>query len=170
VHRLDDNTLVTPFLLKRFQAEAEFGGADGAHFAVLQRSNGDILVHNTCGPECGPNGRMLAIDLLNGLNEKLNFGGAWVLVFTHFKPPAGPFMQGEYDRFVLMWMDHDGDVQLPVEYEGTAEQAMAEIGFDGFMNNCQEAHDAWKIAHEMLDARPEEKFKRAKGQPRPSLH
>ena len=170
MHRLDEDTLITPSLLKRFRAEAEFGGADGRHFAFLQRSNGEFLVHDTNGPDCGPNGRIFAMDMLTALNERLNYGGAWVIVFTHYREAPLPIMNGDYGRFVLMWMDSDGDVQLPVEWEGIVEQAMVEIGIDGFLNNCQTAHEAWEIAQQMLDAKPEEKFKRAQGQPPPSLH
>ena len=168
MHRLDENILVTPLLLKRFQAEGEFEGADGRHYAFLQRSNGEFLVHDTHGPDPGPNARIFAMDMLTGLNTRLNNGGAWVIVFTHYVNPPVAFMNGHYDRFVLLWMDEDGDVQFPVDWEGTVEQAMIEIGYDAFMNQCNAAHVTWQSAHEMLDARPHEKFKRAQGQRRPS--
>lgn len=169
MHRLDENTLITPLLLKRFQAEGEFGGADGRHFALLQRSNGEFIAHDTHGPEPGPIARIFAMDILMALNSKLNFGGAWVLVFTHHIEPQPPFAFGRYDRFVLMWMDEDGDVQFPMEWEGSVESA-GDLGLDRWLNEAADAHAQWKWAHAVLDTKPNEKFKRAQGQPRPSVH
>lgn len=176
---LDDDTLITPTLLRRFISEALLEHGDGRHCAFLLRSNGNLVRHNPASPDIVPEQTMFADDVLRRLNRELHHDGAWVIVFTHPNPtPPGwsIFTQPrtEYRRYVLLWLDADGDVQLPIEWvEGESDLLdFAEVlaaGIDSVLNLCEGAWTMWHLhMREVIDPQPGETFQRARGERAPS--
>lgn len=169
MHKLDENRLVTPALLKRFHAEAECEGGDGRFAAFIQRSNGEIISHDN-GPRADPRCLVFTMEILGALNRHLHHDGAWVIVFTHWKAPVIPMQDGVHQRFVLLWMDGDGDVQFPLEWVGGIDRA---VEFGGY-NWSQHAASAWHLWHHVmrvvLDPQEGETYKRALGESAPSVH
>lgn len=170
MHKLDDDTMITPTLIKRFHDEGEFEGADGRFYALVQRSNGDLLSHQV-GSDAGANECLFASDLLSYLNKKLHHDGAWCIVFTHPSPVVPPHRTCDYGRFVVLWMDGDGDVQFPLVHELGMVEAMT-WGMQAWAQQCETAWMLWHHAmRQVLDPQEGETFKRAKGQQRPTtLH
>jgi len=169
MHRLDIETLVTPALLKRFHAEGEFESGDGRFFAVMQQSNGDLLTH-AVGPDAGPDAMLFASDTLSFLNKHLHHDGAWCIVFTHYRAPTPPMMHGAFDRFVILWMDHDGDVQFPVERDHAIPEAFG-YGNHSWAMQCETAWNLWHHAMvTVLEPKADAQYKRAKGQRAPTVH
>ena len=170
MHRLDDDVLITPSLIKRFHAEGEMEGADGRFYALVQKANGDLLSHQV-GPDAGANEQLFASDVLSYLNKHLHHDGAWCIVFTHPKPAEPPFAGCDYDRFTILWMDGDGDVQFPLVHEQGIVEAMT-WGKEAWAQQCETAWSLWHHAMKtVLDPQERETFKRAKGQRRPTtLH
>jgi len=170
MHKLDDDTLITPTLLRRFHAEAQFEGAPGAFYALVQRSNGHILSHQV-GPIAGANEMIFASDVLTYLNKNLHHDGAWCIVFTHPAPAIPPFRTCDFQRFTILWMDEDGDVQFPLAHELGMVEAMT-WGLQAWAQQCETAWMLWNHAmRQVLDPQANETFKRAKGQRRPTtLH
>lgn len=179
--RIDDDTLITPSLLRRFVAEAELEAGDGRHYAFMQRSNGELLAHNPYSPEIDPHQAMFAADVLKFLNRELHHDGAWVIAFTHPKKPdpgMAIFAQPstEYRRYVLLWLDSDGDVQFAVEWiEGESElldfpEVMA-AGLIPIANQCEGAWAMWDLhMRKVIEPRDGiDTFQRARGQRAPSL-
>lgn len=169
MHRLDDDTLITSALLRRFHAEGEFEGAPGQFYAFVQRSNGDLLTHQV-GPNVDGDLMLFASTTLSYINRHLHHDGAWCIVFTHPKPPLPPEMKATFHRFVLLWMDKDGDVQFPLEHDSSIIEALSWSPLD-WAKQCETAWTLWHHAMQVvLDPRPDEQFKRAKGQQRPTMH
>lgn len=173
--RIDDDTLITAVLLKRFQEEAELESGDGRYYAFLQRSNGELLVHNPYAPEIAGHQAMFAADVLRRLNRELHHDGAWVIVFSHPKEmAAGAAIYAhpsvEYRRYVLLWLDSDGDVQLPYEWlEGESECLdFADVLAAGLDCICEQCEAAWTMWHlhmrQVIEPREGETFERARGQ------
>ena len=172
-HRLDESVLITPSLLRRFQAEAEFEGGPGAYYAYIQKSDGAWLVH-PMGPHPSAEQALFALDMLPLLNKEFHHDGAWVLVFTHPKPyPPGALIAVDdrpgYGRFLFMWMDEDGDIRFPVECDDTD---FTNVLASGAIHWCEQCETAWQVWHynvvEVLEPRPQEQFKRALGERPPS--
>ena len=179
--KLDDDTLITPTLLKRFVAEGMMEEGDGQHYACVQRSNGDFLVHHPGSPAALGEQTLFAADILRRLNRDLHHDGAWVIVFTHPSPPIEGSMilaqpgHCEYRRYVLLWLDADGDVQIPVVWvKGECDQwDFAEVlreGPEPIIGLCEGAWTTWHLhMRQVLEPRAGETFKRAKGQRQGSL-
>lgn len=169
MHRLDERVLITPMLLKRFSAEAEFENGDGFYCAFIQRSNGTFLEHAE-GPGADPMQELFATDMLNALNGKLHHDGAWVMLFTHHDVPVPPLAKGIYRRFVILWMDRDGDVQFPIENDEPLHVVLAK-GPDHWLEQCETAYALWHHAmREVLNPREGNLYRRARGETAPSLH
>lgn len=176
MHRLDEKILITPDLLRRFDAEAQMDDGDGRFYALAQRSNGAFLEHRM-GSRAEPDQVIFAQDLLTMLNKELHHDGAWVIVFTHPKPREHVLAShGDYARFAIMWMDRDGDVQFThdwLEKQGEIFD-FADVLKAGREVWCEHAEQAWKIWHTMMidviDPAEGQTFKRAQGQAPHSLH
>src|SRR4051812_19586677 len=125
--RISENLVISPTLLRRFAAEGEMEEGDGRYFGVIQRDNGDLLVHHPASPSAIAPQLLWAGEVLRLLNRELHHDGAWVLVFTHPQSVPGISVlhhsgHAEYRRYGLIWLDADGDPQFTMEWQaGTAE-------------------------------------------------
>jgi hypothetical protein len=177
--KIGEDLIVTTALLKRFILEATTGDGDGRHYGVIRRDNGGLLVYHPGSPELAPEQMMSADDVLRWLNRELHHDGAWVVVFTN--PQLADITTGridpghaEYGRYVLLWLDQDGDVQIPIEWaagEGGLHD-FSDVMLAGILSTLSKAETAWNLWHthmrEVLDPRPDQLFKAAQGQPAPS--
>jgi hypothetical protein len=175
VHKVCDDLLITAFLLRRFEREAEIEAGDRRHYAVLQRSDGRFLEHNPASPEIDQMQAVFARDLLAMLHKELHHDGAWVIVFTD---PALPEIVlsnvAEYRRFALMWVDRDGDPQFTLEWvNGESDELdFADVllsGLESWGDRAETAWQNWKVLmRDVIDPTSEQTFKRAQGQaPKP---
>lgn len=175
---LDEDRIVSPTLLRRFELEGEAEGADGRYYGVIMRPNGDLLVHHPIGPRLAPEQMVWASRVLKLLNRELHHDGAWVIVFTHPKPsPAQCVMLSpthcDYERYGLIWLDADGDPGFTMEWSaGESElRNFTEVVLAGIESTGQKAEAAWQTWHltrQMLDVKPEQTFKKALGERAPS--
>jgi hypothetical protein len=171
IHRVPDERIITPFMLRRFIEEARLEGGNGQHYAIMQLSDGRYVDHNPASPALPPHQAVFARDMLAMLNREMNMGGVWVIVYTHPVPPEQiVLMHWEYARFGFLWIDADGDPQFTVEWtkgEGD-ERDFADVmrsGRESWANRCMTAWQTWK--HHMVDVlAPGEgqTIKRAQGQ------
>lgn len=181
--RLTDETkIITPTLLRRFELEADGEDGDGRYYACILRSNGELIVHHPGAPGIAAEQSLWAADVLKLLNREVHHDGAWVVVFTHPKPSMfdnallASNMHAQYARYVLLWLDQDGDVQIPVEWmEGTADASLRDFadvmiaGLECAGEAAEYAYQSWHtLMVEVLDRRPGETFKRAQGEIAPS--
>lgn len=169
MHKLDDRTLITPLLLRRFRAEGEFEGANGLYAAYIQKSDGNFL---RCNYICkgGMLEQMFAEDMLNVLNRNIAHDGAWVVVYTHFAPPRPPEAEGVFHRVAFLWMDKDGDVKFTVERDQPLHQLIAEVTLDDLVNQCEAAWGLRRWSDQVLDVKPSQQYRRALGEKPPSIH
>lgn len=172
--KLADDTLITTALLRRFQAEAEMEGGNGQHYALLRLESGNLMSHHPYSPGLAPEQIMWADDVLKLLNRELHHDGAWVVVFTHPKPMAKSSIfadagHAEFGRYVLMWLDADGDVQIPVEWTAGDGDLLdftdvLIAGKEAIAQSCEAAWGMWSVSRQALDLREGQTFKRALGQ------
>jgi hypothetical protein len=171
VHRLDDATLITTALIRRFRAEAkEYAGI---YWAYIQKSDGSYIQDNSPGaPEMSPVQQVMARDLLNRMNADLAHDGAWVCMAIgprRFDGLTVATPTVDYQVLMFLWLDADGDVRFPLEFEDTVEN-MARKGFVYWLEQAEKAWMTWKgLMLDVLDPTPRQLFKRAKGQDAPSL-
>ena len=165
---LEAHPRVLKAALRRCQAEAE--GGDG-WWMCFRRTNGEIVEH-AAGPMVSAPQRMFAHDMIGAANRHLHYDGAWLIVFTHPEPaPKDRAVQVEhhpYRRFVIMWLDRDGDIQFPIENDDPFWRALSS-GPDWWMEQLVTAHATWKAAIAPLELRRAETFKKAQGQVAPSI-
>lgn len=177
---IDENLIITPTLLRRFELEADGEDGDGRFYACILRSNGELIVHHPGSPGLAPEQALWVADVLKFLNRDLHHDGAWVIVFTHPKPTSidNPLlaanMHAQYARYVMLWMDEDGDVQFPIEWmEGTGEMRdFADVMLAGLQTAGAAAEMGYQLWHksmvEVLDRKKTETYKRARGEHAPS--
>lgn len=177
--KLSDDKLITPALLRRFIVEAEMDGGTGQHYALVQLENGNLTKWNPASPSLAPDQIIWAADMLKLLNRELHHDGAWVVVFTHPRPsPSQCVLHApthcDYHRFVLLWLDADGDVQFPYEWaEGYGElRNFAYVILAGpisWAQKCETAWEQWRVMMmEVIAPSADQVFKRAQGQRAPS--
>ena len=167
MHRLDEDRLITPALLRRFEAESADEGSpeSGPYHAIIMRSNGDLIEH-VMGPRVASWQFVFVNDLLKALNRDLHHDGAWVAVYTH-PAPAALIVEVEraYMRLVLMWMDGDGDVRIPFEIEEADFSKIVEQGLHRWLGEAETAWQTWKkLMIDVLDPKSDQLYKRAQGQ------
>ena len=169
MHRLDDNRLITPALLRRFIAEAEAAGDEDRYWAAIQREDGNWLTHG--GDEPTAFKKTVILDIVAALNRHIAHDGAWVAVWVDPQPKPLAVLNGtDYGKLVLMWMDMDGDVRFPIEIE----EDDATLAIKGYAHWCEQAEVAWNIWNDMRVekvlalAGHEHLYKRALGQSAPS--
>ncbi len=177
MHKLDDDTLITANLLRAFIAYAEEEGGNGQHYAVIQRSNREWLDHNPHSPGLEPMQEQFARDVLDKVNSEIAHDGAWVLVFTHPGAMANLLQSNyEYARYLFLFLDADGDIQFNVDWSaGTAEDLLefSDVLMRGWtvqLALLEGAYRQWCMIKQATDAQPDQTFRRAKGQRRPSQH
>ena len=174
---LRDDLLITKTLLARFAAEGVHMNGDGRQYGFIRRDNGETTTWNPYSPEIIPEQTMFALDVLNKLNRELHHNGAWVMVFTDPKPAdtGGLAMlarsgQAEYSRYVIMWLDEDGDVQFPIEWvENECEPhdfaGVLVLGIENIVGLCEGAYELWHLhMRQVLEPKEGELYKRAQGQ------
>jgi hypothetical protein len=170
-----DDDLLTPALLRRFEAEAYLEGGNGQHYAFVRLSDGRLLAHHPGSPQIIAEQTMWADDVLHKLNRELHHDGAWVVVFT--APGAAAdgcaiFAQPgyiEYARYCLMWVDKDGDVQFSIEWVRNESDLLdftdvLMAGIESTMAKCEAAWETWVMQRKVMDPQQGQTFKRAKGQ------
>lgn len=182
--RLTEHQVVTPLLLRRFELEGDAEDGNGQYYAIMLRDSGDLLVHHPVGPSLDPNQMVWAGTVLRRLNRELHHDGAWVICFTH---PA--IVQLEtvlhsapnnrtYNRYCLIWMDADSDVQFTQEWiagDNIGFRVWADVVKAGIESTVQKCEASWSIWHQMmqqvLEPKAAQTFKRAKGErPASSVH
>src|SRR5688572_23098744 len=119
MHKVEDRALITPLLLRRFAAEAQ----SPYYWALIQTKERNFLSHGH-GPTPDAMIQQFATDVIGALNRKLHHDGAWVILFCDPTKAendntfqAQPDVGAAYGRFVLLWMDADGDVQCPIMFD-----------------------------------------------------
>jgi hypothetical protein len=174
--KIADDVLLTPTLLRRFEAEAVLEGGNGQFYALIRLSNGKLLSHHPGSPPIIAEQSMWADDVLRALNRELHHDGAWVVVFTAPQPLAtgtAIFAQPdhvEYGRYVIMWMDADGDVQFSMEWVQNESDLLdfADVLIAGLESTMAKAEACWEAWHmhmrQVLDPQEGQTFKRARGQ------
>ena len=166
MHKVPDHALITPTLLRRLEDEA-----GGRYWALLQNSESKLIEHAT-GPAIVADQKMFAADMIPALNKHLHHDGAWLIVFCD--PAPGTFVPiagTNYGRFVIMWMDKDGDVQFPIEFDRDFTFYLIE-GPDLMLEKCEAAWQNWKWAMKaIIQPKEGQTFKRALGEkPLPTMH
>jgi hypothetical protein len=175
-HKLSDETLITPALLRRFIAEGELEDGNGQHFAVIQMQDGSYCEYNPYSPEADPLQAGWVRDVLRMLNSELHYDGAWVCCFTHPAPTGLVQRFVEYNRCCWIWLDRDGDPQFTSDWvkDGHHQHLdFADVVISGVVSQvqrCEMAYSAYfeMMQTDMLDAKPEHKFRRALGEKAPS--
>jgi hypothetical protein len=173
--KLDESTLITSDLLRRFELVAKEGNGTTAYYALIRRSNGEILTHHPFGMSADPAQLLWGAEVLAALNTCLDHDGAWVVVFTNPKPGlsigSADFKHRQYSRYCLMWMDQDGDVQFDQEWvEGEGERDLMTFpqviaaGIHSTMEKCEASWQFWANNQRVLELTEGQTFKRARGQ------
>jgi hypothetical protein len=166
MHKVEDGAIITPTLLRRFELEA----TSPFYWALIQTKDRNLLSHGH-GPTPDAMIQRFATDVLNALNRKLHHDGAWVIVFCDPSQAendntfAGKADLGAaYGRFVLLWMDADGDVQFPIMMDRPFHEYVAE-GLHSLMECAEAGWKSWKhFMRDVLAPKPEQMIKRALGE------
>jgi hypothetical protein len=166
----NDNLLALPAVRSRLSAEAQ----GTAWWALTRREDLSQMVLSGQGDYAPglrsaplPEQIMFAQDMTAALNRHLHHDGRWFVQFTH--PDAVPLLGNagtgaEYRRWVMLWLDEDGDCQFPVENDEPFAYALM-AGPDHWMETAESAWQAWR--HHMRDVLAPvagQTFKRAQGQ------
>lgn len=148
---------------------------DRAFIAWIERSNGDVLEYAK-GRSAKPEYKMFAMDIMKALNHWMPNGGAWIVQWSD---PAPYKVEGhvilarptvEYRRFVIIWIDVDGDPQFTIEFDDDFNEALT-MGVDPWLERGASAWNQWRMMmHDVLDPSEEQQFKKAQGEKPPSLH
>lgn len=139
-------------LSRRLYIEA----GEGEGWACVERENGDIKI--ACNTKAKPHifQQDFAFQLVKKLNAQLAYGGTWAVGWCH-----------GYGRLIILCVDEDGDVQFTVEDDEPVNRIL-EAGPDHFVSQCFDAYDYWALSQSILDLNPDETFKHAQGERRPS--
>lgn len=154
--KFDEDFLVLPLNLERYRDEALAGEGLGGYWVCFQRDSGLFVSRmnegNMVAP--APDQQMFAQDLIKLLNREISHGGRWIIEWTH----PGEFFGAEglsaveacftrtYERWVMMWMDEDGDIQFSIENE----EPMWVIMANGPLQWVEQAEDGWKQWKEIM--------------------
>ncbi len=168
MHKLDENVLITPNLLRYFHRCAELEAGDGRYGAVIMRNNGSIITH-ALGPTLDGVEVAFAEDTLRALNNEQHYDGAWCILFTHYRAPPIVFGPdgGHYTSFTFLWMDHDGDIHVAVDTHRPLEVCMA-WGLEHWLNVCATAWATARKIEEAKELRPDQQYRAALGEAAPS--
>jgi hypothetical protein len=188
MHKVPDHALVTEELIARLGAEAsqqtiselvpdEHGvkqlrkrALPGPFCAVLETGSGQPQQFGS-GPQLCAEQGMLAIDMVKALNRELHHDGCWLFCFCNPSPQPIVLVTGvEYGRFVILWMDQDGDVQFSYECDRPFELYLIE-GPLPLMEKCEKAWQQWHLyMRQVLDPQPDELYKKALGEAPKVMH
>lgn len=175
-HKLPDETLITPALIRRFEAEAELEDGNGQYFAIMQKGDGSYLEHNPYSPEAELLHTGWVRDALALLNRELHHDGAWVACFTHPGPRDILQRYTAYNRCCWIWLDRDGDPQFTLDWvkDGHWQTCdFEDVVIAGTVSQGHRCEMAWisyaaMMRSDMLDAKPEHQYRRALGEKPPS--
>ena len=166
---VNEEILLGKALTQRFQHEAAFNTGSTRYVAYLPQGNKVTSLTN--GPQPVDELRMFGMDMVGALNRELHHDGAWVIVLTDPVRDGGVIIDLSakwlYQRWVILWLDEDGDVQFPVENEERLELVLS-MGPDHWLEQCELAWNLWDENRKDLGAKPEQTFKRAQGETAPS--
>ena len=175
MHRLPDSHVLTPTLLRRFEAETEIEDGGDMFHAIVQTSDGHFKEF-TGGLPIRPEQAVFARKVLYLVNKELNFGGAWVAVFTN---PEANMLHAlaatvKYERIVFIWLDEDGDPQFshdwfePESDQGCFEEMMLE-GRNAWGDYLNASWQTYRENRRAQDIRPDQQYRRALGEQAPSI-
>lgn len=183
-HAVPDFAIITEYLTDRLGNEAsqrfkmhKVNGEDvkfripGPFRAVIEAEGGQRLEFGT-GPALMMEQRMLAEDLVTALNKHLHHDGCWMFSFCDPAPKSKIQIGSgrEYGRFVILWMDRDGDIQFPIECSRPFHVYLTE-GPNALIEKCEKAYQQWFLyMRTILDPQPDELYKRALGEAPKVLH
>lgn len=158
MHKVTDRALITPLLLRRFEAEARLGNDDPRFWACLITDEGVLVEHQT-GQNPIPEQKMFGADMVTVLNRHLHHDGAWLIEFTD-PTSMGPINTALYQKFIIFWMDKDGDVQFPIEDDRAFHEVLAN-GPDAMIEKCEGAWQTWSWQSKVLDLKEHQTTKKA---------
>lgn len=149
---------VSEYVIGADGRQAVMGFNPGSYWAAIQRTNGDVRRFACDLKETPPDEKQVwLMQILRGLNKELGHDGRWVVGWTHGNT-----------RFIIMWLDEDGDIQFTVEND-EAWAIMVTQEWNHWMSQAEEAWRYWhKMMREVLDPGPDALHKRAQGQRAPS--
>jgi len=176
---LTEDLVMSPRLLRYFSDAGRADKGDGRFYGLILRDDmRSVITFHPISPQLVPMQALWAGDMLHLLNVELSYGGAWVVVFTHPVPsPQQCIMSApthcNYERYHLIWVDEDGDPHVDIEWEaGTGELRkfvdVMKAGPIATAQLCEAALQTWFEKNRMLEAKPEQTFKRARGERAPS--
>jgi len=176
---LAEDLVVTPRLLGYFRREALADKGSGRFYALILRDDMTSLqAFHPLSPQLAPMQALWAGHMLMLLNVELSYGGAWGVVFTHPVPsPQQCIMSApthcDYERYHLIWVDEDGDPHVDIEWEaGTGKLRkfvdVMKAGPIAIAQGCEAALQEWFRQNRALEAKPQQTFKRARGERPPS--
>lgn len=158
---LHQTIVFTPTLERRLAAEA-----DGHSYIAYFQAEGATLTHRSgIAPNPDPVQEMIAMDIVERFNRDIGFGGTWLVQLTHMpamlvnvllEPPT-------YQCMRFLWMDEDGDVQIPIECWDSIPD-IAQAGMVHFMEQAYQAYQTWQKQRDVLDLRPHETKRVARGE------
>jgi hypothetical protein len=148
---IHDDLLLTSTVRRRVHLEA---GGDSAWIA-MRRTNGEIVTRGQLIPTMPM--VIYGRGLVTALNTRIPEGGAWIVGWTH----GG-------DRLMALWLDQDGDVRFTVENDEDSAVIIA-AGIDDMVRQCFDAIQHLRMSDAALDRRSDQTYKRAQGEPAPSV-
>lgn len=157
----------SPAILKRMDFEA----AGTGWWAYGKVRSGKIVVLSDRNWTPIPEIIMFARDMVGALNKHLHHDGAWLVGFTHPKPIVFIGDRGgtDFDRFVFLFIDRDGDPQFTIECDDGIIAALT-VGPDHWMEEAERGWQKWfHHMRRVITPRPEQTYKRAQGELAPSL-
>lgn len=166
MQKIDDRNIVTPFTLRRLDAEAEEGEIQlsgfpkffcivyrGGSYQYLKNFNGNAFDIVTQPPLHQVNFGCRVSKLLN---QQLHHNGHWLFAFTHSPLVNNLIRPGQHDandwrRWILLWLDHEGDPMFTIDnIEGT--HLLAAAPDSHWLEEAELAYGHWKhLMRDVLD-------------------
>lgn len=172
--RLDDAILtqksVMTTLLHRFHEEANLEEGNGQFFALIQHATGEFYSFNPISPELAGDQMVFATDVLRLLNKELHHDGAWVILFTNPRFQTILETKCEYNRFALLWLDADGDVQFTHDWVAGEGEVfdftdVLLMGLEGWGDQAEASWQQWyRYMVAVMAPKQDQLIKAAQGQ------
>ncbi len=155
--RKDEDLKFSATLRQRLADEATFDdGKPGAIWFALRRNDGRMVEVKGNALLIAPHPMQVswAMDMANWLNKDLHHDGFWIVAFTN--PPANAYLfqgvvlepQPLYERWVIIWVDREGDPQFTIENDDEFIETMM-VSPDDQVELCE---GAWREWHEKMRA------------------
>jgi hypothetical protein len=104
-----------------------------------------------------PQRKGYATDLCTKLNREIAFDGKWIVAFCELDLAIGLFR-----HLAMLFADQDGDVQFVVDSDESFETQVR--GVDAYVQQCAEAHAAWREMIRDVDVSPQQRIMAAQGE------